>query len=90
MKTGEDVIKRAFEENPKEIEEEEASADDGKHDNEAVLGQEGKFKEITNERDAEGACHDGDDGEEESSTEFVEWTRNPIDKDEVNGKGDED
>lgn len=40
--------------------------------------------------DEEGGGHDADDGENESGAEGIEWARNPVDKNEVDGEGDED
>ena len=89
MEASENPVQGAFEENPKEIKEEEAGTDDGKHNNEAIVGEESKFEEIANKRDAESGGHNGNNSEKEGGTEFVERARDPIDKDKVDGKSNE-
>ena len=65
--------------------------DDGdrKSDEKAVSGEEDEFKEIVGEGDEEGAGHDDDNRDEESSAEGVERARNPINEYEVDGESDE-
>lgn len=83
------MVQGSFQEEAKEIEKKEAGADDGKHNDETIFGKEGEFEKVTNEGDTESSCHDGNNGKEKAGAEFVERTRNPIDENEINGKGDE-
>lgn len=68
------------------IENKEADGENNAEDNKSVLRKEDKFEEVTNKRDGEGGGHDTNNDKEETSTEFIEGTRNPIDKNEINGE----
>lgn len=68
----------------------EASGEDGERDDEAILIEEGKLKEVTDEGNAIDGSHDANDGKDEGSAEFVERTRQPVDKNEIDSEGDKD
>ena len=85
----ENVVGEAMHETTHDVENKEADGEHNHEDDETVLSKENKFEEVANERNGEGGNHDTDDGKEETSTEFVEWSRDPIDENKVNSKGDE-
>lgn len=52
------------------------------------MSEEGEFEEVADKWDAKGAYHNGNNSEEKTSAKLVEWARNPVDEDKVNGKSD--
>lgn len=71
-----------------EIENDKTGGDDREHDDEAILSEEGKFKEFSGKRDEEGAGHDADNDKNQNRAPEVEGFGNPIDKIKVDSKGD--
>lgn len=73
-----------------EIEDDKSSGNNGNGDNDAILGEEGKFKELASEWDKEGAGHDADNSKNQSGAERVKGFGNPINKIEVDGESNKD
>lgn len=57
---------------------------------EAVMSEEGKLKEIADEGDAVNDSHNTNNSKNQRGAKFVERARQPIDKDKVNGKRNKD
>lgn len=68
----------------------EASGEDGERNDEAVMSEEGKLKEIADEGDAVNDSHNTNNSKNQRGAKFVERARQPIDKDKVNGKRNKD
>ena len=73
-----------------EFENHQAGGNNNQHYDNVAGGEEDKLKEVADKRNGKGGGHNTNDSDEEASTEFVEWTRNPIDENKVDSKGNKD
>jgi hypothetical protein len=86
MSIGENAIREVTHEVFHEFKNCETDGKNGEHHDETIFGEKSKFKEVANEGNTINNSHDANDGKNESGAEFIKWTGDPIDEDEVDCK----